>query len=576
MWKIINSKRKNVSVHDTSKGSISVQNFHLYFTSIASDIVKNLPSPKLDPVVSLCVNNYDILCHNYFIFKEVSVGFVHGVIASLKTSRARDIFGLNVEVLKSIKDIIASPLTKLINACIREAVFPDCLKKAVVVPLLKKDDPQDINNYRPISLLPVFSKVLEKVLAIQLGSYFEDNNIFSAHQFGFRKGRSPVDALLSLTDKVCNAFDSKETLLVEYLDLSKAFDCMCHTTLIRKLYAYNLHPLSCRLLTSFLSSRMQRVSFEGKQSEDIPIKLGIPQGSILGPLLFIIFTNDFASHLKEGGTILYADDTTLTSSGKCLQKAAESAETSRLIASDWFNSNNLVINKKKCVNMHFTLKLMDTANLDSSTSPTFEHSVNFLGLTFDSKLRWDLHGDCVNKKINKNIYLLRNLASNVSQVTLKACYFGIIHNILNYGLLIWGHSSSRHRLFAAQRRAIRILANLHYRADCRAAFKELGILTFPCMFILQCCLYVKSNISRFHTHASIHPYSTRRRHNLNQEYVRLDKTATGHRYYASKFFNALPTVMRNLNIHVFKDTLKRLLIKNAFYSYEEYLSFKFN
>ena len=479
--------------------------------------------------------------------------------------------GFSMELIKNVKDVIIKPLTKLIYLCIQNKTFPKCLKTGIVIPVFKKGEINDKSNYRPMSLLPVFSKILEKVLCIQLTKFFEDNKILVKNQFGFRKGCSTSDALLSFIDQISEVFESGNYCIATYLDLTKAFDLVSHETLIRKLYVYNIHPDSCRIISSFLTERFQRVSLKGTTSSDLPVSRGVPQGSVLGPLLFLIFFNDFPIELNENNVILFADDTTISTTDKNCYEILTRNQRAISKASDWLCSNGLALNEGKSVNMLFSLK--KSPNLANLTLlPNIQTTTRFLGITIDDKLLWKEHGVILAKQLSKNTFMLRSLANQVSQEVLKIAFSSLIQCFLRYGILIWGHASCRHYLFSIQRRAIRIVAGLPYRADCRPAFRELNILTFPALFIYECLLYIKQNIHIFDKFGDFHAYNTRTRDKLCLKSIRLTRTQTAHRYFGIKFYNCLPADIKNLNLVKFKKVVKQLLINGVYYDYDEYLN----
>ena len=286
---------------------------------------------------------------------------------------------------------------------------------AVVVPIYKKGDLNNPSNFRPIALLPIFSKVIEKVLFLQLSRYFESKKLFTGNQFGYRKSLSTVDAVLKLQNYITSCLETEETAIVTFLDLSKAFDCVSHSILLKKLSAYNIDEESCKLLKSYLENRQQLVKFNKTFSDHLPINQGVPQGSILGPLLFLIFVNDLPTNLNSD-SVLYADDTTLLN--KLISDVAPdmvSAEA-QSEAFDWFTANNLVLNVDKSTTMIFTLKKVEIP-------PSFQSNTNFLGFSLDSKLSWVSHGENTAKKISKNIFLLRHLKENLPREYLRNIYF---------------------------------------------------------------------------------------------------------------------------------------------------------
>ena len=212
-----------------------------------------------------------------------------------------------------VKNLISLPLSIIINQTLNTGIFPDTLKVAKVRPLYKKGDDRSFSNYRPISLLPSFSKIFEKVIYQQTYSYFQTNNLLYSSQYGLRSGHSTELAGLDIVDRIIQGLDKNEIPINIYLDLSKAFDTLDHSILLQKLKFYGITGISLDVFKNYLSGRNQYVEFESVNSDIMHIKTGVPQGSVLGPLLFIVYINDIANASNICKCISYADDTTLTS-----------------------------------------------------------------------------------------------------------------------------------------------------------------------------------------------------------------------------------------------------------------------
>ena len=247
-----------------------------------------------------------------FQFSTVTTDTVSKAIDSINIKPTQDCYGMSTEMLKLVKDDIVDTLTAVVNQIIVTGKFPSKLKIARVTAIFKKGDKHLYGNYRPISILPALSKVIERILHDQLIAYFTKNDLLYGSQYGFRKGHSTELAAAELIDRIMNNLDSRDSYISIFADLSKAFDCINHDILLSKLAHYGLEKKSVALMNSYLSDRYQFVKFDNITSESTSIDIGVPQGSILGPLLFTIYINDIteASHILQ--PILYADDSTFS------------------------------------------------------------------------------------------------------------------------------------------------------------------------------------------------------------------------------------------------------------------------
>ncbi|XP_054259331.1 uncharacterized protein LOC128984072 [Macrosteles quadrilineatus] len=401
-WDIINSHR---SPKPKTVTAGSPDDFNNFFSEIANKVVDDLPILQTDPADSLLdVTSFCSLNH----WNQVSPSFIIKLVKGFKNSNSQDVFGVSCSVLKAVTHTIVDPLTTVVNLCLRSGCFPDALKTARAIPVFKKGDPSLLSNYRPIAILPALSKVIESVMKIQLIKYFESNHLLADAQHGFRKGRSTTTALSSLVEQIADAFEAKDSVLLNMCDLSKAFDVVSHKIIVSKLKKYGVTGVVLQTIISYLEGRKQVVSLGGATSGVKLLRHGVPQGSVLGPLLFTIVINDLALNNK---TLLFADDTTLVTRGRDLNQLSADAECLLFYAKEWFSQNLLKINDDKTQTLLCTLK------------PNYlgEEAVKLLGFWIDSKLSWKQHIGQIQKGYPYYTSRLYNtLPSEVRELDVKA------------------------------------------------------------------------------------------------------------------------------------------------------------
>ena len=324
--------------------------FNKFYTEVGPNLAKEIPPSTIDPLSYIKGSDYDTI-----FLKPVDEEEVLKILPLIKsdTPGYDDISGA---VIKDSIKYYLDPLVYIFNLSLSQGIFPCELKIAKVVPLYKGGNEMLLTNYRPVSLLPFISKILERIMYNRLIDFVKNNKILHKYQFGFRENHSTNLALIMLIDKIVNARDNGESVLGVFLDFSKAFDTVNHEILLNKLQKYGIRGKCNNWFESYLSNRKQCVCFNGVTSNLQSVQCGVPQGSVLGPLLFLLYINDIKNISSMLFTLLFADDTNVFIHGKDINALFDNMNNEMLKIVQWLNVNKLSINIKKTNYMVFTKK----------------------------------------------------------------------------------------------------------------------------------------------------------------------------------------------------------------------------
>ena len=478
--------------------------------------------------------------------------------------------------MKSIIPGIIDPLVHIFNLSLSNGQVPDIMKIAKVIPLFKKGDKLDLNNYRPISLLSSLSKVLEKIIFKRTIKFLVIHSIISDSQFGFRKYHSTTHALLSFVNKVAHALDSSSHMVGIFLDYSKAFDTINHDILLYKLSRYGIRGKALEWFRSYLSNRKQYVCLNGHSSELQYINCGVPQGSLLGPLLFILYINDFCRSSDILSFILFADDTNLFLSHSDPNYLVNTVNIELGKLTQWIRANKLSLNLQKTKYMLFSNSLVSLPdNIYFDNSPLDKVSdIKFLGVTIDDKLSWRLHVDTICKTISRNIGIINRLKTHLPSNSLFTLYSSLILPYLNYGLLAWGNACQwlLDKLLLLQKKALRIICHTAFRAHTDPLFSDNKIMKIKDLHLFQLGQlmynYKKNALpaifqSMFTKNLSFHNYPTRHSDEFHLPLLRTVLAQKTFIYDGPKFWNSLCENIRNApSLSSFKKRLKTHLLQS--------------
>ena len=366
--------------------------------------------------------------------------------------------------------------------------------------------PQNI-NLKNIQQQTQHKKVIEKIIYKRFYYYLNDNKILVNEQMGFRDKLSTDTATYALLNTVLSSLDSKNYVGGLFCDLEKASDCVNHDILLAKMTFYGITGIAHNLIRSYLTNRYQRTKINQSSSTWERINHGVPQGSVLGPLLFLIYINDFLSAInKLASTVLFADDTSIILSNMNPDEFMNSTIQVMNEIIEWFQSNLLSLNFNKTTFIQFITKKNGEIAFQITNSNSIITNINntkFLGIMIDSTLSWNEQITSLASKLNKACYAIRMVKSCMSHEVLRMMYFSYVHSIMAYGIIFWGNSHSSGTIFKIQKRIIRLINNSDRRESCRKLFQELQILPLASQYILSILIFVNKNRRLFLSNSDI-------------------------------------------------------------------------
>ena len=461
--------------------------FNTFFSQIGPKLAADIPATNFCYKDFLPNRN-----ESDFKFSKISETDILKICDSLKPKLSAGADFISTKLLKQIAPMIITPLHHLINLSLETGYVPREFKIAKVVPVFKSGDKHNYNNYRPISLLSSFSKLMEKVVARQIIGFLKFHNLLYKHQYGFRENHSCSQPVLHFTDKIYNALNQKPSAatISIFIDLKKAFDTVDHKILLQKMDHYGIRGTTNTWFENYLSDREQFVSVHGIESKTVKMVCGVPQGSVLGPLLFLLFINDLPN-ATDFLTLLFADDTTFQMSGFDINLLFRNANSELEKASTWFRANKLTLNVDKTKFMLFSEKdiLLNALGLkleigeeviEQIGSDCKEKYFKFVGHVLDDKLSWQGHVQHICKKLSSANFAI-NSTKNVMPLKIRrSLYFTMFDAHLNFGNLLWGCAANKmtKKIEILQKKCIRNVALSRYKSHTEPLFKKLSILNY--------------------------------------------------------------------------------------------------
>lgn len=566
---IVKLKEKNSIITDESAVA---EKFNKFFTNIGPSLAGQLNSSS--ETFKKYLKNSNV---NTIYVQPVDTTEILNIIGQLDSSKSSNDTFLNARFLKIYADLLAYPLMYIFNLSLEKGEVPELLKIAKVTPIFKKGEKSDINNYRPISLLSVINKLLEKIVYNRVYKFFDTFNILYQYQFGFRAHHSTSLALIDVVDYCYNNLSRQNDVVGIYIDLTKAFDTVDHEILLQKLSHYGIRGPLLKWFCSYLTDRRQFCVVNGSESSTLPLTTGVPQGSVLGPLLFLVYMNDISC--LSNNIKLFADDTNVFLTGSNKADIENTANSVLSKISEWMTANKLTTNINKTCYTIFKSKKNQQYDLNISMGTTMLKEIDsakYLGLYIDHQLKWEDHIEFLHSKLMKFVGIFFKLRTLLPQKCLRTIYFSMIYPHLLYGIEVYANCTNKalNKLNILNNKLIRTLLNKSLSTPVNSLYKSFRVLPinklhiFNILLLVHRVLFCKDQLPTiFHTYftpvAQKHNYFTRG-HKL---YIESSTNNMHHKLISVKgalLYNRLPTHLKQLSYNQFKSELHNFLLSNEF------------
>ena len=517
-----------------------------------------------------------------FVFNLVTPAEVELEILRIPNNKSHGLYSCPTQLLKYSSKVVSSTLAEIINLSISSGMYPNKLKMAKIIPIFKADDNTNPNNYRPISLLSNFNRIFEKLVYSRMESFIEQNNLLSPSQYGFRKAHSTQHAILDIVSTIQENMDKRLFSCGVFIDLKKAFDTVDHKILLHKLNHYGFRGVTNKWFSSYLDGRTQTTQIGSHISKRQNTTCGVPQGSVLGPLLFLIYINDIQESSDKLKPFLFADDTNAVYADKNLKslETTVNQELSKLF--DWLTANKLTLNINKTnfvifrpaqrkLTYHPKIMIFDN-DQKKNVALECKESVRYLGVIIDNNLSWKNHIDHVAIKISRTIGLICKLRHFLPRHILLTIYRSLVTPYLTYGLIAWGQACKSHleKLLKLQKRALRFIYFSERNQHTIPLFIDAGVLPLKSLYyeLLAHLMFeirhknAPGNIQALLQDISdIHSYNTRSSasNNFYTHSSRLSIQVNSFSRIGTKIWNEMPMSLRKLPKNVFKRKIKQIL-----------------
>lgn len=589
------NKNKNVDLLDSESAPDDAVNMvNCYFANIGKQLAENISSETsfsdLNQLRESCNQPRNYV--SSFVLFETDPQEIVNVISSLKPDSAAGWDGIPTKFIILAKSFIAPVISHFANLCFRTGQFPAPLKQSIVTPVYKNGKRDEANSYRPISVLPVLSKIIEKLINMRLINYLNKLNILSNSQYGFRHGKSTEDAILSLTTLISKKLDEGKKCMAIFLDLKKAFDTVSLSILLQKLESIGIRGAPLDLFKNYLYGRKQRVRIGEYESDDLEISYGVPQGSVLGPTLFLIYINHLTNLKIYGGKVYsYADDTALVFEGLTWESVFNAANRGLNVVSTWLKANLLTLNISKTNYICFSInkvtepdnslkvKIHDCDGIDwqGCTCATLERvaCTKYLGVIVDQRLSWHPHIEYINSRIRKLVWIFKSLRHVASKMLLNQIYVSLAQSVITYCISVWGGASKTKflEIERGQRCLIKVMYFKPYRFPTKELYELCELLSVRKLYILMCTLKLHKTLQHSTNHISL----SKRKRNYNiATYPRVRTMFARRQYFAlsAHIYNRLNAIhdINNMELKICKDLLNKWLLTLDYEDTEAFLN----